>query len=234
MKRLLLTVYLFLLGVALFAQIPQTELKALTDLYLSTNGDQWNKSWDMDKDPSTWEGITITNGHVSEIQMLFNNLEGKIPSSLSNLSELRIIELSFNKLSGALPASLGNLSNLQVLALNGNFITGSIPDSFGSLANLKQLHLSSNKLSGAVPKSINKLDNLIVFNVFQNQLTGDIPMALSRNRNIREFVVAENNFNPTREASTVLLRNSAQIDLNNSTMYSTGKPVIAIEVEDQN
>ncbi len=234
MKRLLLTAYLFLLGVALFAQIPQTEITALTDLYNQTNGDHWNQSWDMNKDLTSWNGITIEDGHVSEIRMLFNNLDGSLPASLSDLTELKVLELSFNNLSGNLPASLGSLSKLEVLALNGNSLEGNIPDTFSELAELKQLHLSSNQLSGNVPFLINKLENLIVFNVFQNQLTGDIPLELSRSRNLKEFIIAENNFNPSSEVSKVLLGNSAQVDLNDKSMFVSGKQVIALELEDQN
>jgi hypothetical protein len=219
MKRLLLTAYLFVSGVALFAQIPQTELSALVDLYNHTQGDNWNQSWD---------------GHVSEIRMLFNNLEGPLPASLSDLKELKVLELSFNKLSGNLPSSLGKLSKLEVLALNGNMLEGNIPDSFSDLLELKQLHLSSNQLSGNVPFLFNKLENLIVFNVFQNQLTGDIPLELSRSRNLKEFIIAENNFNPSSEVSTVLLGNSAQMNLNDSSIMASGKQVIALELEEQN
>lgn len=234
MKRLLLTAYLFVSGVALFAQIPQTELSALVDLYNNTQGDNWNQSWDMNSDINTWSGITVVDGHVSEIRMLFNNLEGPLPASLSDLKELKVLELSFNKLSGNLPSSLGKLSKLEVLALNGNMLEGNMPDSFSDLLELKQLHLSSNQLSGNVPFLFNKLENLIVFNVFQNQLTGDIPLELSRSRNLKEFIIAENNFNPSSEVSTVLLGNSAQMNLNDSSINAKGKQVIALELEDQN
>jgi Leucine-rich repeat (LRR) protein len=233
MKRLL-TIQLFLLTSALFAQIPQTELTALTDLYSSTKGNNWNQSWDMNRDLSTWSGVTIVDGHVSEIRMLFNNLEGSLPASLSNLTELKVLELSFNKLSGHLPSSLGKLSKLEVLAVNGNSLEGNIPDSFSDLSALKQLHLSSNQLSGNVPLGINKLDHLVVFNVFQNKLTGDIPIELSRSRNLKEFIIAENNFNSSSEISKVLLGNSAQVNLNDKSNFATGEQVIALELEDQN
>lgn len=234
MKRLLLTVYLFLLGVALFAQIPQTELTALTDLYNSTQGERWNQSWDIKNSPNTWNGVTIVEGHVSEIRMLFNNLNGPLPASIADLTELKVLELSFNKISGNLPASLGELSKLEVLALNGNSLDGNIPETFGNLSALRQLHLSSNQLSGNVPFPINNLENLEIFNVFQNRLTGDIPLELSRSRNLKEFIVAENSFNPSEEVSKVLLGNSAQVDLKEKSIIASGKQVIALELEDQN
>ena len=97
-----------------------------------TGGNEWNQSWDLSNDVSTWEGISIENRNVTEIRMLFNNLQGSLPTTLSQLSELRVLELSFNKLSGTLPDELGSLSHLEVLALNGNFLSV-IPPSFGNL-----------------------------------------------------------------------------------------------------
>ncbi len=233
MNRFLLTVYLLLLGASLFAQVPKNELQALTDLYHSTNGKEWNQSWDLKKDVSFWEGVTIENDHVTEIRMLFNNLNGTLPASLSQLEQLKVLELSFNKISGSLPSQIGALKNLEVLALNGNHLSGTIPASFGNLKALKQLHLSSNELSGTVPQSFNQLDQLVVFNVFQNQLRGEVPIGLARGRNIKEFIIAENNFNPTTGLSTILISNSAQINFSESDIYTTGKQIIAIETENE-
>ncbi|HAT63459.1 MAG TPA: hypothetical protein DCS66_02505 [Flavobacteriaceae bacterium] len=232
MKKLTLTIYLLLISVSLFAQIPESELNALKDLYQTTQGDQWKLSWPMNEPVTQWEGVTITNNHVTEVRMLFNNLNGEIPSSINQLTHLKVLELSFNNISGELPESLGDITTLEVLALNGNFIEGSIPASFGNLSGLKHLHLSSNKLSGEIPNSINNLENLEVFNVFQNNLSGDLPIELSRSRMIKEFIVAKNNFKNTSQISKVLLSHSAVVYLDENTLYSTGKPVIAIESSD--
>lgn len=229
MKKFSLAIYLFLISVSLFAQIPQTELSALKDLYNATQGDQWKLSWPINEPVTQWEGVTIADNHVTEIRMLFNNLNGEIPSSINQLTHLKVLELSFNNLSGNLPETLGDIKTLEVLALNGNFIEGQIPSSYGNLSELKLLHLSSNKLSGEIPTTINNLQNLEVFNVFQNNLTGDLPIELSRSRIIREFIVAKNNFKNTAQISKVLLSHSAVVYLEENKLYSTKKPVIAIE-----
>ena len=49
MKKFLLTVYLLLLGVSLFAQLPENEISALKDLYTATQGDSWNQQWDLNE-----------------------------------------------------------------------------------------------------------------------------------------------------------------------------------------
>lgn len=216
------------------ASIPQVEKQALVDLYNQTKGSSWNQSWDLSQDVALWEGVTITDGHVTEIRMLFNNMRGSLPNSLGQLQELKVLELSFNRISGNLPKEIGSLQKLEVLALNGNFFKGSIPNSFGQLKNLKQLHLSSNQLTGKVPESLNNLKALEVFNVFQNQLEGDIPLELSRSRNIREFVIAENQFNPSEEVSKILLSRSAQTSVFGNSINPESKQIIAIETEEDN
>ena len=232
MKKFQLTILLFLIGFSLIAQIPQSELDALKDLYQATQGDQWKVSWPIDEEVTEWKGITIEDQHVTEIRMLFNNLNGTLPSSLEQLTHLKVLELSFNNITGELPESIGTISTLEVLALNGNFIEGTIPSTIGNLSNLKHLHLSSNKLSGEIPTSINKLENLEVFNVFQNNLTGELPIQLSRNRFMKEFIVAKNNFKNTSQISKVLLSHSAIVYLDENKIYSASKPVIAIETSD--
>lgn len=234
MKTLATLFFALLFNLALFAQVSESEATALKDFYTATQGNNWNQKWDLNGAVANFPGVTVENGHVTEIRMLFNNLTGQLPSSLSGLTKLRILELSFNKLSGEIPSSFGTFEDLQVLALNGNEISGSIPSSIGALSNLKQLHLSSNKLSGDLPNEVNQLINLEVFNVFDNDLSGKLPLELANNRNLKEFMVAENNFENSSEISTILLLNSGgHIDLKENMILSpAGKSIIAIESSD--
>ena len=55
------------------------ERQALIDLYNSTNGDHWkrNTNWCSNKDISKWYGVEVnSNGHVSRINLRYNNLTG--------------------------------------------------------------------------------------------------------------------------------------------------------------
>jgi len=234
MKTQLAIFFALILSLSTFAQISESETAALKDFYTATQGDNWNQKWDISKEASQFDGVTIENGHVTEIRMLFNNVSGNLPASLSALTELKVLELSFNKLTGPIPASYGDFTKLELLALNGNNLNGSIPQSLANLNNLKQLHLSSNQLDGTLPTNLERLTKLEVFNVFDNNLSGALPLDLASNRNLREFMVAENNFNPSSEISTVLLINSAgHLDLKeNMVLTPNGKSIIAIETSD--
>ncbi|QNJ98995.1 leucine-rich repeat domain-containing protein [Constantimarinum furrinae] len=230
MKKTLLTLCSVLCCAVLFAQVPATEKQALLDLYVDTQGDQWINTWDLNEAVADWHGVTVENDHVVSISLLFNNLNGKLPASLGNLSKLRILELSFNKLNGEIPAQLGQLSNLEVLALNANGLSGTIPETLGALSKLKQLHMSSNKLTGTVPASLGNLTAVEVFNVFDNDLKGSLPAELASNNNLRELMIAENDFVNTEIFSVVLLSNSGSgLNLKSPSLSPQAKTIIAIE-----
>ena len=136
MKSIVLTIVLTVFCLSLNAQINSSDKQVLLDFYASTNGDSWTQSWDLSQPASEWHGITIKDNSVVKISMLFNNIEGEIPTSIGQLNNLEVLELSFNKLYGTLPAELGNLQNLKLLAFNGNGLNGSIPSTLGNLSNL--------------------------------------------------------------------------------------------------
>jgi LRR receptor-like serine/threonine-protein kinase FLS2 len=99
-----------------------------------------------------------------------NELNGIIPNSISNASQLTILELSSNSFSGPIPTTLGNLRNLQFLNLASNQLTGESPTQeltfLSSLTNCKlltRLVLSNNPLNGTLPVSIGNLSALKVF-----------------------------------------------------------------------
>ncbi|GAB5400248.1 MAG: hypothetical protein Aureis2KO_18330 [Aureisphaera sp.] len=232
MKRKLTILFTLLLTCQIYAQVPNSELEAMNDLYQATQGDNWNQKWDLNEPVANWPGVTVVDDHVTEIRMLFNNLNGELPQSLGNLTELKVLELSFNKINGTIPNTIGSLKKLELLALNGNNLKGALPNSLGNLTNLKQLHLSSNRLSGELPSSLEKLESLEVFNVFDNKLDGNVPLGIGKIRSIREFIVAENNFGNASEISTILLSNSASINLEGNSLNPSAKSIIAIETSD--
>jgi len=234
MRYLKLTLILCFLSTALFSQISLNEKEALLDLYASTNGENWNNSWDLNKPTTEWQGLTIEDNKVIGINMLFNNIEGTLPNTIDQLEFLQELKLSFNKISGVLPTEIGNLKHLITLELNGNDLTGEIPASIGNLSSLTQLHLSSNNLSGELPESITKLKNLEVLNVFDNDLSGRIPSDLAYAINLKELMVAENNFELSNEFSSIVLSNSASVKLKGTTMIQDSKQIIANETEEEN
>ena len=98
-------------------------------LYNATDGDNWQgkDNWLTDHPMDTWFGVTAdSDGCVTQLVLERNQLSGKIPAELGNLSNLERLGLDGNQLSGEIPPELGNLGNLSSLFLDGNQLSGCI------------------------------------------------------------------------------------------------------------
>ena len=161
-------------------QIPQGECEALVALYNSTNGRRWlwSTGWIATATPCNWFGVTCDGGHVAEIRLTSNWLQGAVPSQLGDLPRLRVLDLAYNRLQGSIPPELGALTSLQLLSLSDNQLAGAIPPQLANLAGLGRLYLHSNQLSGAIPHELGRLGNLEYLALYNNQLDGPIPPEL--------------------------------------------------------
>ena len=138
--------------------IPEHEMQALQDLYVATNGANWQWStqnplnilpvgipWNFsdvqNHNPckDQWQGINCSfpapyvNYFVTDIALPLHNLVGTIPGSLGSILNLENLVLVGNKLTGSIPDSLCNLPVLQRLALSRNSLRGTIPNAIGYL-----------------------------------------------------------------------------------------------------
>ena len=76
---------------------------------------------------------------------------------------MKTLDLSNNQLDGPIPATLGQLTNLETLDLSSNQLTGSIPPELGNLTNLKTLNLTENPLTGSISSVASDRAALIEF-----------------------------------------------------------------------
>jgi len=110
-------------------------------------------------------------------------LQGPIPfsiSELTNLSDLRISEL---RGSGSAFPNLRGLQSMKKLVLRKCSISGSIPSYIGNWTDLKHLDLSFNKLNGTIPPSFAGMRGVDYIYLTGNELTGNIPgWLLTRNK----------------------------------------------------
>ena len=179
----------------IYSPPPATDRDVLVALYNATNGTNWRNrtNWLTDNDLSTWYGVAVSNNRVTSLNLEQNNLKGRIPAALGNLSNLNTLMLAWNQLSGSVPPELGNLSNLNILTLSYNQLTGSIPPELGNLTNLTLLHLSDNGLSGPIPPELGKMSNLIYLYLNKNwTLSGPIPPELGNLSNLEVLFLSEN------------------------------------------
>ena len=109
-----------------------SDRNALVALYHATDGPNWshNANWMGDSPLSEWRGVaTDDSGRVIELNLWNNNLVGRIPPELGDLTRLERLNLWGNGLVGQIPPELGNLTRLERLYLSDNELTGCIPDS---------------------------------------------------------------------------------------------------------
>ncbi|KAJ0028776.1 hypothetical protein Pint_36324 [Pistacia integerrima] len=82
------------------------------------------------------------------------------------------IDLSCNNLMGKIPPQIGNLTKIVTLNLSHNRLTGFIPKTFSNLKKIQSLDLSYNNLNGNIPPELVELNSLSAFNVAHNNLSG--------------------------------------------------------------
>ena len=91
--------------------------------------------WDADTPITEWQGIALGGAplRVHEVSLYDDDLTGRVPPALGDLTELRILILSGDPLTGEIPRELGRLTQLEILSLDSTYLSGTIPPSWASL-----------------------------------------------------------------------------------------------------
>ncbi|KAK1415444.1 hypothetical protein QVD17_31225 [Tagetes erecta] len=130
--------------------------------------------------PDSWDGgVNGSKPLVKSLTFDHNFFTGKIPVSLSKLTDLEVISFSHNQFNDEIPNEIGKLFKLKSLDLSYNSINGSIPNSFSDLKSLTSLNLAHNNLTGQIPVFLGDQLNLAILNVSYNNLSGRVPVQLS-------------------------------------------------------
>jgi RHS repeat-associated protein len=155
------------------------EFLALKALYDSLSGNGWTDrtNWPTTWPATatnlqfgTWHGVTVTNGDVVGFNQAGNTLQGKLPSKISDLSALTLLDLQSNGLRGVLTSAVGDLSLLRTLNLGHNHIEGALPQSVINLPALEVLDIGNNNFTaiGDVKQSPNSAN--LSLSVWLNKL----------------------------------------------------------------
>ena len=122
-------------------------------------------------------------------QLLLSELKiDSLPSDISSLKQLEIIDLSFNNFT-EIPPALRKLKNLRQLNLNGNKLSA-VPDWISELVTIERLHLGANRIKG-LPESLSNLDSLRILSLHMNNLT-EFPMAVLNINNLERLDLYKN------------------------------------------
>nr|ADB97921.2 symbiosis receptor kinase SymRK [Arachis hypogaea] len=108
------------------------------------------KSWSGDPCIlSPWHGITCDHSSgpsvITDLDLSSSDLKGPIPSSVTEMTNLRTLNLSHNSFTGEIPSSFPLSSLLISIDVSYNDLEGSLPESISSLPNLKTLYFGCNE-----------------------------------------------------------------------------------------
>jgi Leucine-rich repeat (LRR) protein len=204
------------------SQIPVAECQALVTFYEETGGENWwwRGGW-LDTPPCGWVGVACYGGHVGDLVLFENNLNGQIPAALGSLTELEVFNANFNHLNGPLPAELGSLTKLRHIILLDNDLAGPLPPELGNLAHLEQLTLMDNQISGPIPAWLGSLTSLSFLNLGGNPLTGSIPPELGNLTNLKNLLLDRSNLSGPIPAELGNLTKLEALHLYNNALVGT-------------
>ncbi|CAL5376497.1 unnamed protein product [Camellia sinensis] len=183
-----------------YGQIPSSIANATGLVQIDFSRNSFTGS--MPKSLGTLDALEVLNAHQNSL----GNELMSIVTSLSNCSNLQILDLATNQFKGLLPHSIANLSQITWLILRSNYISGSIPLDIGNLVNLKSINLGENMLISSIPNSIGKLSMLEKLTLDQNNISGEIPSSIT---NLSRLGVLD--------LSTNMIKGNIPISLHNCT-----------------
>ena len=160
-----------------------------------------------------WDGVTVSRGRVTKLNLREKRLTGVIPPLFGKLSALESLVLENNALRGGIPPELGSLSNLKDLWLKYNQLTGGIPPELGNLTSLKRFTAINNRLTGSIPDTLGDLSNLQELWLGNNQLSGEIPTTFGKLSRLRELWLRNNQLTGRVPEEVYLLPNLRRLEI---------------------
>lgn len=128
------------------------------------------------------------DGFMRHLNLKENNLAGKIPTEVTELS--RLVKLNFDvnyNVTGTIPESIGDLTRLRTLRIDKNKLFGTLPDSLYDLAELKDFEINSNQFSGPISTRIGEMASLEDVNLQDNRFNGTVPTEFGNLKELEEL-----------------------------------------------
>lgn len=87
-------------------------------------------NWGTSHDLTIWEGVTITSGKVTGIELPSKGFDGTISAAIADFTELTKLDLSGNNLTGVPPKELAALAKMTIFKVSGNMMSGVLHSNF--------------------------------------------------------------------------------------------------------
>ncbi|XVF34465.1 hypothetical protein REPUB_Repub18cG0061000 [Reevesia pubescens] len=155
---------------------------------------------------------------LEDIDLSNNQLSGKLPRWIWNVSDLQILALSNNHFDGLIPFEFCNLEWLGFLDLSHNNLSGSLPSCFNP-PNIKHVFLRRNRLSGPLPHALYNSSSLVTLDLSQNNLTGKIPYWIGTLSALSILILKANHFEGQIPSQLCQLDSLSIIDLSQNKLF---------------
>ena len=175
------------------ASVAEVDRATLVNFHRATDGHRWRRrdGWLSNAPIGTWYGVTVEGGRVVRLDLADNNLRGRLPKVVAQLSGLRVLRLDNNRLWGRIPPELGNLAGLRELVLSSNLLSGAIPPELKRLSGLRVLGLRYTGLEGPLPAWLGELTELFELGLSGNYFDSPIPPELGKLRNLNTLYMSD-------------------------------------------
>ena len=206
-------------------EISPVECVGLESIADSLGAENWvtsGTSWFSNDEPcsTNWQGITCSNGAVTQISLQSNGLRGTIPQEIGNFPQLRVLRLgnldsdsaNENIITGGIPPTIGNLTQLTELSISNTEISEALPDTVGNLVNLQRLFLNGNNLQGEIPTTLTGFTNLQELRLNDNQFSGAIPNAIGNLPSLQSLRLFSNSLTGEMPATIGQLSQLRELD----------------------
>ncbi|KAI9169484.1 hypothetical protein LWI28_013058 [Acer negundo] len=132
---------------------------------------------------------TLTKlSNLRVLSLVSLGLWGPLPGKIDRLWSLEMLNISSNFIYGEIPKQITSFKNLTSLVLADNLFNGSVPD-LQNLLLLRELNLGGNNLGPKFPSLSNKLVSVVLKN---NSLRSDIPPGLKNFYQLKQLDISAN------------------------------------------
>ncbi|CAB9503433.1 STYKc [Seminavis robusta] len=167
--------------------------------------------------------IPSSTGNLSNLRWLLMDdcdISGSIPTELGQARSLEWLVMLGNQLSGTISFELGELSKLEILSLSFNLLQGTLPSQLGLLTSSYRLNLRYNFFTGTLPSELG-LPPLQRLGLESNQLSGTIPSAFSSLSNLEYMALGSNRFTGEIPSEFGILTSLGQLSMENNLLHGT-------------
>ena len=153
---------------------------------------------------------------LTDLYFQINDLSGRFSDKYTNLVNLKNLYVNNNpKLEGSLPASIGQMTQLESINISQTSFSGTIPQELSQCSALKNIMAWKNNLSGEIPDFWDKLPNVGVIQFYSNPgITGPIPPTMGTLKKATGIQLKECNLTGNIPASFGGLEKCSNLQLN--------------------